>query len=191
MNDSILKLVLGGAIACGLALPVTTAQAHQDSIQVLANLQGSFQNPWAGLVEDASGNLYGTTYNGGSGYGNVFMLATDGTLTDLHDFAGGGDGGYPRGDLVFDASGNLYGTTYGNNSNDGTVFEIAADGTYSVLYGFAGGSDGAHPAAGLLVDQAGDLYGTTYYGGNSNNGTVFEVASDGTESVLHQFGGRP
>ena len=65
---------------------------------------------------------------------------------------------------------------------------------FSVLYAFSGGSDGAYPAAGLITDSAGNLYGTTQYGGNTacsgqGCGTVFELASDGTETVLYAFAG--
>jgi len=117
-------------------------------------------------------------------------------LTDLHDFMGGSDGSGAQNDLIMDASGNIYGTTWGqyDGAGDGNVFEIAADGTYSVLYSFAGGSDGSHPGAGPVMDQSGNLYGTTYQGGGggcagSGCGTVFKLAPDGTESVLHAFNG--
>jgi uncharacterized repeat protein (TIGR03803 family) len=66
-------------------------------------------------------------------------------------------------------------------------------GTETVLYSFKGGSDGAAPAAGLILDKAGNLYGTTSRGGGTGCGgngcgTVFKLATDGTESVLHVFG---
>src|ERR1700722_960551 len=61
--------------------------------------------------------------------------------------------------------------------------------SFTVLYAFTGGSDGANPLAGLIADGAGNLYGTTYAGGATQNGTVFTLTPDGTESVLHSFGG--
>ncbi|MGH9206790.1 MAG: choice-of-anchor tandem repeat GloVer-containing protein, partial [Acidimicrobiales bacterium] len=90
-----------------------------------------------------------------------------------------------------DSSGNLYGTTgSGGASNDGVVFKLTPGGTETVLHSFAGGaSDGSLPAAGLIADSSGNLYGTTSEGGASNNGVVFKLSPDGTETVLHTFAG--
>jgi len=167
----------------------------------------------ASLLMDGSGNLYGTTVEGGAnvneahcslGCGTVFKLAPDGTETVLYSFcsqAGCTDGSYPAAGLIEDASGNFYGTTeFGgtgpctNNSGCGTVFEIAADGTESTLYTFcsaANCTDGANPVGGLVMDGAGNLYGTTELGGTGTAchpgcGTIFEI-SGGTESVLYSF----
>ena len=71
-----------------------------------------------------------------------------------------------------------------------TPLDTARAGGFSVLYSFAG-SDGDLPEAGLIRDTAGNLYGTTEYGGGGCYcGTVFKLAPDGTETVLHIFGGR-
>jgi uncharacterized repeat protein (TIGR03803 family) len=158
-----------------------------------------------GLVFDATGNLYGTTTEGGAyGHGMVFKLApnSDGSWTEsnLHDFMGGTDGGYPdHGKLIIDATGNLYGVTAGwqTGASNGSVFELTpnTDGTwiYSVLHSFSGGEDGAVAQGTLTFDQAGSLYGTTLQGGASGFGTVFKLTrgSDGTwtKSVVHQFQG--
>jgi uncharacterized repeat protein (TIGR03803 family) len=147
--------------------------------------------PYAGVIMDGAGNLYGTTELGGaSNLGTVFRLATDGTVTVLHSFAGApNDGAQPYAAVISDSGGDLYGTTsVGGTSNVGTVFKLAADGTESVLYSFAGGSDGANPMARLLRDSSGNLYGTTYMGGGGF-GAVFKVASNGTETLLHEFDG--
>ncbi len=74
---------------------------------------GSF--PAAGLIADASGNLYGTTFRGGlKGDGTVLEVANNAnhTLSTLVMFSGA-NGANPRARLIADASGNLYGTTYG------------------------------------------------------------------------------
>jgi uncharacterized repeat protein (TIGR03803 family) len=152
------------------------------------------------LVKDDAGNLYGTTVAGGdlacgsAGCGVVYKLTRHGHETVLHAFSGGGDGTNPIGGLTIDAEGSLYGTTQAGgggcaNLGCGTVFKIAPDGTYSVLYAFAGGSDGGYPFAAPLVDRKGNLYGTTDGGGDAacNCGTVFKLAPDGGERVLHAF----
>jgi uncharacterized repeat protein (TIGR03803 family) len=97
---------------------------------------------------------------------------------------------FPPGDLVRDDSGNLYGVTQHDGANGlGTVYRYSPDGHYTVLHDFSGGSDGAHPAAGLIRDADGNLYGTTFQGGPDDQGTVFRVAADGSESVLYAFKG--
>ena len=156
--------------------------------------------PLAGLVEDGSGNLYGTTtYGGASNRGAVFRVAADGTETVLYSFAGK-HGVNPEAVLIIDSSGNLYGTTaYGGDPNCpervlpsgcGVVFKIAPDGTEIVLHAFANGGEGNEPLGGLVMDQSGNLYGMTQLGGNGF-GNIFEVAPDGTETVLYTFQGEP
>jgi uncharacterized repeat protein (TIGR03803 family) len=146
--------------------------------------------PFANLVADASGNLYGTTVEGGDdGLGVVFRVATDGTETVLYSFAGG-DGAYPRAGLVMDKAGNLYGTTEGGGAQGlGVVFEVGSGGTEKVLHSFAGGSDGATPVASVILDKKENLYGTTLGGGASDEGTVFRISRKGKEVVLHSFTG--
>ena len=147
--------------------------------------------PQAGLVLDATGNLYGTTVNGGaSGSGTVFKITPAGVESVVYSFAGGTDGAAPLAGLVLDASGNLYGTTsVGGASCLGTEFKITPAGVESVVHSFAGGTDGAAPQAGLVLDATGNLYGTTANGGASGNGTVFKITPAGGESVVHSFAG--
>jgi uncharacterized repeat protein (TIGR03803 family) len=137
------------------------------------------QQPYAGLLADSAGNLYGTTYIGGANNrGTVFKISAAGTESLLYSFgATASDGVGPYADLITDSAGNLYGTTEQGGANDkGTVFKISAAGTESVLYSFgATGTDGATPYASLIVDSAGNLYGTTNGGGANGNGTVFKI----------------
>jgi len=144
--------------------------------------------PSAGLVVDRSGNVYGTTFQGGNGdnNGTVFELLRqpDGHWkeTILYDFHNADqDGGSPRGGLVFDKAGNLYGTTTaGGDANClcGVVFKMTpgVDGkwTYQVLHRFTG-SDGYDPEAGVVLDDKGNLYGTTTEGGSGGYGVVYEI----------------
>ncbi len=158
--------------------------------------------PEALLVEDRTGNLYGTAYLGGSyGYGEVFKLNKSGKETILHSFAGpptgGGDGAYSYMGVIRDATGNLYGVTgAGGTDGLGTVYKIDTAGKETVLYSFGGGSDGLGPDSVLVADAAGNLYGTTSGGGNeqcggSGCGTVFKLAQQSrggwAESVLYVF----
>jgi len=133
-------------------------------------------NPDGGLVRDSAGNLYGTTYYGGStaclgGCGVVFRLDPSGKETVLFTFTGGSDGGSPLGSLVRDAAGNLYGTAGGGNVCDrygdtcGVVFKLDRNGQETVLYAFNGNADGAGAVRGLALDAAGNLYGATWSGG--------------------------
>jgi uncharacterized repeat protein (TIGR03803 family) len=160
--------------------------------------------PIAGVVQDAQGNIYGTTLNGGNicsspGCGTVFKLSKTGKETVLYTFTGGADGAYPSG-VILDAQGNLYGTTEvggtGCNSHGcGVVFKLSKTGKETVLYTFTGGADGAQPQAGVVLDTQGNLYGTTYTGGDASCnspagcGVVFKLSNTGTETVLHSFAG--
>ena len=165
-------------------------------------------DPKSGVIQDAQGNLYGTTLNGGAfpcfggGCGTIFKLSPDGSETVLHSFAGGPvDGASPYGGLLQDAAGNLYGTTYaGGTSGNGVVFKLSPDGTETVLYSFAGpanngGSstgppnDGSGPVAGVIMDGSGNLYGTTLNGGAYSGGTVYQLSPTGTETLLLSLGG--
>jgi len=122
----------------------------------------------------------------------------DGAETVIYAFcaqANCTDGQAPQSTLIADKEGNLYGTTVGGgNPGGGTVFKLAPDGTETVLYNFCSVQpdcqDGYEPYAGVTMDQAGNLYGTTSWGGaldDAGLGTVFKLAPDGTETVLHSF----
>jgi uncharacterized repeat protein (TIGR03803 family) len=161
-------------------------------------------SPLAGVIMDAARNLYGTNgFGGAHDSGNVFQLTPGGSAKVLYTFKGSpNDGREPRAGLIMDTSRNLFGVTYyggdagcAANLGCGVVFKLAPDGTETVLHFFSGKiGDGANPFGGLIADGAGNLYGTTEYGGGDNAcngtygcGTVFEIARDGTESILHKF----
>jgi uncharacterized repeat protein (TIGR03803 family) len=145
---------------------------------------GDGSDSHAGLIRDASGNLYGTTYDGGAAdKGTVFKLDTTGSETVLYSFTDQPDGANPIAGLVRDASGNLYGTTFfGGNAGCqfgcGTVFKLDTTGKETVLYRFTGGSDGSNPYAGVIIDAQGNLYGTA--GGGNGGPQCGFVAGCGT-----------
>jgi uncharacterized repeat protein (TIGR03803 family) len=125
------------------------------------------------------------------------LSAADAAIADsemvLYSFAGGSDGAHPYGKLITDGAGNFYGTTAGGGGGTecqgcGTIFRLT-DGQESVLYAFAGGTDGFYPRKGLLLDEEGNLYGVTSDGGDSDRGTAFKLAPNGTKTTLHSFTG--
>jgi uncharacterized repeat protein (TIGR03803 family) len=170
--------------------------------------------PFAALVRDEEGNLYGTSTGGGaSRAGVVFKLDPTGKETVLYSFTGGADGGQPVAPLLRDREGNLYGATgSGGNLSGicadigggcGTVFKLSRchedhfkakncdDSTrkFTVLFTFSG-RDGALPYGGLVQDEAGNLYGTTLFGGDQEfGGVVFRLGPNRKETVLHSFTG--
>jgi uncharacterized repeat protein (TIGR03803 family) len=151
-------------------------------------------NPSAALVQGGSGDLYGTTPNGGTGVyqrGTVFKITPSGKLTTLYNFCAQSDcpdGGYPNG-LVQGANGDFYGTT------SSTVFKIAPSGTLTTLYTFCSlpqCADGEDSAAALIQGANGDFYGTTTQDGANPDrqeyaGTVFKITSSGTLTTLYSF----
>jgi uncharacterized repeat protein (TIGR03803 family) len=178
---------LYGTAAFGGSSSVGTVFAVHNDGTGFTNLH-SFINgsdgayPRAGLI--LSGNtLYGTaSQGGGSGYGMVFAVSTNGTgLTKLHSFTGGSDGTLPYAGLIL--SGNtLYGTAVqGGYYGYGAVFAVNTNGTgFTNLYSFTGGNDGAGPNG--LTLSGNTLYGTAVQGGSSGVGTVFAVNTNG---ILH------
>ena len=165
--------------------------------------------PLANLLLDKNGNLYGTTYAGGTpGEGVVFQLkppsagSSNWTESVLYTFSGGADGSEPASTLITDRQGNLYGTTTGGGSGVvGTVFKLAPPPagqtawTESVLYNFTGNNDGGEPFGAVLAGKDGALYGTTAGYGYFNYGTVYKLFPPNKSHaawslhVLHSFAG--
>jgi hypothetical protein len=148
--------------------------------------------PYGGLVADANGNVYGTTYGGGEysglyGGGVVYELSPNGdgswSETVLYNFCAQSecaDGAGPVASMIFDAAGNLYGTTTDGGAQGvhcggavkfgcGTVFELTPGPggvwTETVLHSFGGANDGSAPSANVTFDADGNLWGTTFDGG--------------------------
>ena len=207
-NGGIGKSCTGG---CGTVFKLTPGTSgYTETILHAFTGPKDGHNPYAGLIADSGGAIYGTTTFGGTAnFGTVFKLTPSGsTYTEsiLYNFAGGADGAQPLAGLTAGAKGVLYGTTY-NGANTacsggcGTVFSLTPtkSGTYTenIVYAFAAGTDGYFPRA-KLTNIKGVLYGTTYYGGSTADcsgtgcGTIFKLKpANGkfTESIVYAFQG--
>ena len=196
----------GGASDVGTVLEIPKTSTGYGTLTTLASFNATNgSGPYASLISDAAGDLFGTTYGGTTNFfGTVFEIPKTSTgygpLTTLASF-NGANGEEPSG-LITDAAGDLFGMTSGGGaSGDGTVFEILKTSTgYGPLTTLASfnGANGSGPAAGLpiaglIIDAVGDLFGTTASGGASGDGTVFEIPKTstgyGTLTTLLSFNG--
>jgi len=181
----------GGANGYGAVFMVNAAGVETILRSFTGGADGGIPN--GGLVRDKEGNLYGTTFTGGSAnLGTVFKVTPAGVFSTIYTFPDTAHGSHPNATLTLNPNGTLYGTTqYGGASNRGAVFSLEPDSSaVTILYSFAGMPDGAYPQAQLVL-HGGDLYGTTTEGGSSNNGTVFKLTTAGTETILHNFANSP
>ena len=180
---------LGGPAGAGSVYRLSPSGHGSWKTTVLYDFQGmpDAAYPYGGLISDAAGNLYGTTYFGGaSGVGTVFQLTAgpNGTWQEniLYNFQGGTDGSFPTSTLLFDSSFRLYGTTStgGRPSCDcGTIFSMKLFRGHwkeKLLHHFGVRRDGSYPIYGLTFDAAGNLYGTTPVGGANGQGMIFRVS---------------
>lgn len=179
----------GGKYGAGVVYALNTTGPDT----VLYNFTGGADGgtPYAGVIRDEAGNLYGTTEVGGTGgAGVVYRLGAAGSLAVLYSFTGGGDGANPSSGVIRDAAGNLYGTTkLGGTGGAGVVYRLDMASQLTVLYSFTGGADGAYPGS-VIRDPAGNIYGTAG-GGAAGAGVVFKLDTTGHLTVLHTFNGRP
>jgi uncharacterized repeat protein (TIGR03803 family) len=195
-----------GLSGCGVVFKLDTKGKFTVLYRFLGGSDGAA--PIAGaLVRDASGNLYGTTSEGGgscdayfAGCGTVFRIDPAGHETILFSFTHFAEGVGPSASLLRDAAGNLYGSAAqggingsGCSNGCGVVFKIDTAGKETVLYSFTGGADGGFPNGGLIRDSMGSFYGTSAGGGTACDqygdtcGVVFKLDKAGKETVLHTF----
>jgi uncharacterized repeat protein (TIGR03803 family) len=154
---------------------------------------GAGENPNAGLIPDAAGNLYGTTAGGNGGVFKLSHGSSGWTATSLYSFTGGSDGAVPEAALTMDASGNLYSTTIaGGTSSMGTVFELSptTGGTYnfSVIHAFTTAQGSSYYA--VTLDSVGNLLGVADNGSTSPAGEIFKLVHTGSTwsyGTIHNF----
>lgn len=192
----------GCAIGCGSVIMLARNSGGKwitTTIYQFSGLDGG--RPMGSLIMDSSGNLYGTTEEGGAnGVGVVFELSPSGSgwvEKVLHSFGGGSDVSCPMAALVMDPGGNLYGTASckGILGAGGGVFELRRSGDEwieSVIFPFTGGNTSGG-SSNLTLDAAGNLYGTTAASGSYNHGSVYRLTPSGSETwtktVLYNFTG--
>jgi uncharacterized repeat protein (TIGR03803 family) len=178
---------------CGVVYKLNTT-GQQTVLHTFTSVAEDGFYPYAAVIRDSAGNLYGTTSQGGTaGLGVVYKLDKHGQEMVLYNFTGGTDGGYPLAGVIGDSAGNLYGTTNGGGGS-GVVFKLDAQGRETPLYTFTGGADGGEPIGGVILGPNGTLYGATLYGGivnahSSGGGVVYSLDSGGHETVLYSFTG--
>jgi len=192
--------IFGGSNAQGVVYKLTqSGGSWSENAIYLFTGSSDGANPYSSVIFDAKGNLYGTTYGGGHGYGTVFQLTPSGagwTESTLHAFQGADDGGTPFGGGVLDNAGNLYGATgSGGPNKGGTVYELTSSGggwSFGLLYSLTGTAYLPGSYGSLTMDANGNLYGTTKQDGAHGQGSVFKLTpSNGgwTETDLYDFTG--
>jgi uncharacterized repeat protein (TIGR03803 family) len=176
----------GGADGGGTIFRITPSGNLTTIYSFPIPVNGYPSGSYSALIQATDGNLYGTTYFGGTeNFGSVFKITLAGVLTILHSFDFYSEGEEPNA-LVQGSDGNFYGTTTtgGEPGGQGIVFKMTPSGDLTILHHFylAGG---ATPEAGLNQGTDGEFYGTTV----CCAGTVFKITSAGVLTVLYQFGG--
>jgi uncharacterized repeat protein (TIGR03803 family) len=176
---------------CGTVYQITTS----GTLTTVHNFDGTDgNNPLAGLIQVGHGDLYGTTGNGGvTGVGTAFKINLSGKLATMQSFDYSPQGARPTASLVHASNGKFYGTApNGGVDSAGTVFEMTPSGKLTALYAFCYNcTNGAQPVTPLIQATNGKLYGTAVNGGVPDQcGTIFEITTKGSLSLLHSFTAR-
>ena len=193
----------GGANGSGAVFQLSPSSGGAWTESIIYSFNDSNYGPsvaYGPLAIDASGNLYGTTVEGGTyGWGTAYKLSSSsGTWeeTTLYNFTLNYSAYVNPQGVVFDTEGNLYGVTlYDGEYGLGTIYKLTPTQGFwnkTVLHTFTGGSDGGNPYGGITIDSAGNLYGPSYAGGTYGYGTIYKFVpsgSGGIFSVMYTFRG--
>jgi uncharacterized repeat protein (TIGR03803 family) len=181
-------MYFGGPANLGVVFEVDASGQESILYGIPGGPDGAY--PYTTLAVDASGNIYGTSRDGGEfNQGIVYKVDTTGQESVLYSLSGAGaEYGFPSA-VVLDAGGNIYGVTArGGTAGSGMVYKVDPAGTATTVYNFTGKADGFY-ATSIAVDGSGNLYVTSIGGGANNKGTVLKIDAAGNASVLHSFSG--
>lgn len=173
--------VEGGAHNYGVVFKLTPSSGGWTESVIWSFTNGNDgANPYAGVVFDGAGNLYGTTLYGAQGFGTVYELyPTQSGWTEKTLYAfNQNDNGSGAGGLVMDSHGNLFGIT--GDTEDGAAYELTPIGQnwgFILLQTFSGSYPG--PLAAPTFDAQGNLYGPLPTGGQGDGGEIFRMTPSG------------
>jgi uncharacterized repeat protein (TIGR03803 family) len=179
------SVTVGGTYGSGVIFELTPRGVGEWDFRTIYSFKGQPDGsfPYGALVFDGSGNIYGTTYYGGTNnIGAVYKLSPraigEWDEKVLYSFQTGIDGNSPNSNLVFDRAGNLYGTTSEGGLGSGTIFKLTPVGgsqwTETVVHLFQGPPDGAFVYNGMVVDRFRNSYGATVHGGDNDDESVYK-----------------
>jgi uncharacterized repeat protein (TIGR03803 family) len=206
MEDRMKRQWLVGRVVLGAILMLTVfallpAQAQTFTVLYsFPGFSGDGLGPLGYLVQDAAGNLYGTTFEGGTatgGEGTVFKIDKSATETVLVNFDSS-NGSFPNSGLILDKEGNLYGPAKEGPGGAGVLFRVSPKGKEKLLYAFEGCECNRvrGPQGALSMDSAGNLYGAAYAGGHTgvgcppyDCGAIFKLDTHGKLHTLYAFSG--
>jgi uncharacterized repeat protein (TIGR03803 family) len=181
---------IGGSNGSGTVWEIVKGSGTVTTLASFNNSNNTSAIPKGGVTVDAQGNLFGTTYNGGTGQiGTVWELPSGShSIITLATF-NGANGGLPQGAVTVASNGNIYGTAWAlGPGGQGTVWELVKNtGTITVLGSFTNDT-GGYPYGSVLVNSQGDVFGTAAYGGAGDSGTLWEIVKgSGTVTTLANF----
>jgi uncharacterized repeat protein (TIGR03803 family) len=181
-----------------LVLAFTLPSANAQTFKVLHEFNGQSDGalPEGAILQDAAGNLFGTTFAGSAiGEGTVYKIDSRGAESVLLSFNAFVTGSSPASALIQDQAGNLVGTADGGPGGAGIIYKLSQQGDQRLLFSFQGGTgrNARVPSGGPIMDTAGNIFGTTLFGGNGacqfGCGSVYRLDTAGTLHVLHNFNG--